>query len=234
MLRLSEIYTSIQGEGPNVGYPTQFIRFAGCNLRCPGWPCDTQHAIDPKLYRNEWRSASPSDILKEVTDVTSTVTLTGGEPILQFEDDLSILVQGLMLRGFEVELFTNGTLGLPDWVSLPMVTTILDWKLPGSGENISQAHSIARRAALSALDGDDAIKFVCKDVFDFTCACDIYYTVIDKLPWNFGMPHIYVGAVWGVCKESDVAEWMLTKPDIPFMLNVQMHNYIWPPHERAR
>ena len=36
-MKVNEIYTSIQGEGPNTGIPTTFVRFGGCNLRCPGW-----------------------------------------------------------------------------------------------------------------------------------------------------------------------------------------------------
>jgi len=65
-MRLSELYTSIQGEGPRVGQPVQFMRFAGCNLRCPSWPCDTQHAIDAARYRHEWETVTPEELAGRV------------------------------------------------------------------------------------------------------------------------------------------------------------------------
>ncbi|MEZ4353757.1 MAG: 7-carboxy-7-deazaguanine synthase QueE [Myxococcota bacterium] len=36
---LVEIFVSAQGEGPEVGRTTVFVRFGGCDLRC-GW-CDS-------------------------------------------------------------------------------------------------------------------------------------------------------------------------------------------------
>ena len=34
MLKINEIFYSLQGEGADVGLPTIFIRLTGCNLRC--------------------------------------------------------------------------------------------------------------------------------------------------------------------------------------------------------
>ena len=41
MRKINEIFYSLQGEGHHTGYPSVFIRFAGCNLKCPF--CDTNH-----------------------------------------------------------------------------------------------------------------------------------------------------------------------------------------------
>ena len=41
MRKINEIFYSLQGEGHHTGYPSVFIRFAGCNLKCPF--CDTPH-----------------------------------------------------------------------------------------------------------------------------------------------------------------------------------------------
>ena len=42
MRKINEIFYSLQGEGHHTGYPSVFIRFAGCNLACPF--CDTRHS----------------------------------------------------------------------------------------------------------------------------------------------------------------------------------------------
>src|SRR6476469_9634383 len=104
-MRISEIYVSTQGEGPNVGKRTCFVRFGGCNLRCAGWPCDTPFAVDPKLYRHTWTQVSPdnlaADIIEECNnDPNITICFTGGEPLIQKTDDLERLISVLQEQGF--------------------------------------------------------------------------------------------------------------------------------------
>src|ERR1700742_890100 len=99
-MRLLEHYTSVQGEGPRTGRPTQFVTVAGCNLKCPFWPCDTPEAIDPKLYREEQQTVTPDDIIASVeeyagNDGSFNVCITGGEPMLQPNDEMDELVRGL-------------------------------------------------------------------------------------------------------------------------------------------
>lgn len=232
---MSEHYVSIQGEGPGVGQPTQFVRFAGCNLKCPAWPCDTQHAIDPMLYRQDWYTVTVDELLKgiRIKDV-KRVTLTGGEPLLQPKEDLQTLVHTLREEGYEVELFTNGTFPFPAWTRFEDVTIIMDWKLKGSGEEFRHQWQNTRLNNLCDLKAEkDAIKFVCADEEDFKQACRVYDNQIYmKYEYNY-QPHVYVGAVWGKVSEATVAEWILDQYR-PFKLNVQLHNYIWPAHERAR
>ena len=73
MRKINEIFYSLQGEGYHTGTPAVFIRFSGCNLKCPF--CDTQHE-DGILMSDE-------DIVTEVSKYpTATVILTGGEPSL--------------------------------------------------------------------------------------------------------------------------------------------------------
>jgi len=112
---INEIFYSIQGEGHNTGMPAIFIRFAGCNLKCP-W-CDTDHT--KKMELNE----------EEILDLIQTwpchnVILTGGEPS---EQDLTPLLV-LLKRKFKyyVAIETNGTnpllqykqKGFLDWVTV--------------------------------------------------------------------------------------------------------------------
>src|SRR4051794_1447265 len=114
-LRITEVYPSIQCEGPRIGMPTTFLRTAGCNLRCPGWPCDTQHAIDPSIYNDSWQRQSPTAVALRVDPLVANVCWTGGEPFLQPEVDLRELAQILWTADHEIECFSNGTIAYPDW-----------------------------------------------------------------------------------------------------------------------
>ena len=104
MYDLVEIFESLQGEGRNMGRPCVFIRFAGCNLKCP-W-CDTDVA---KKF-----SASLVDIQKELKQYTAkNVILTGGEPTLVKE--MPELVAALKKEGYWIGVETNGTIAA-DWL----------------------------------------------------------------------------------------------------------------------
>ena len=105
MYDLVEIFESLQGEGRNTGRPCIFIRFAGCNLKCP-W-CDTDVT---KRF-----SASAEDILRELRSFKAkSVILTGGEPTLVKE--MPELIAALREKGYWIAVETNGTLAV-DWLS---------------------------------------------------------------------------------------------------------------------
>src|SRR3954453_9454433 len=102
-MRVVEHYTSVQGEGKNVGLPTQFVRFAGCNFKCPGWPCDSSHAIDPKLYRPLQKNVTPADIIATAfLQPANNICLTGGEPMMQPQVDLLELAGTFIDEGYSV------------------------------------------------------------------------------------------------------------------------------------
>ena len=107
--RVNEIFTSLQGEGFHSGTAAIFIRFSGCNLRCPF--CDTDFSA--------FSTMSLEDILSFVErEPVKFVVLTGGEPSLQADD---ALVDGLHRAGKWVAMETNGTHALPngiDWITL--------------------------------------------------------------------------------------------------------------------
>ena len=104
MYDLVEIFESLQGEGRNTGRPCVFIRFAGCNLKCP-W-CDTD--VTKKF------SASLADILAELGRYKAkSVILTGGEPTLVKE--MPELVAALKKDGYWIGVETNGTIAA-DWL----------------------------------------------------------------------------------------------------------------------
>jgi 7-carboxy-7-deazaguanine synthase len=232
MLRLLEHYPSIQGEGPRTGAPTQFVRFAGCNLRCPSWPCDTQFAIEPKLYRKEQQQISAADLATQCAYVAThtgcrNVCLTGGEPMLQHTDDIDALITLLTDPIFGVvEMFSNGTLRYSDTV-LEQCCVIMDWKLPGSGERADDPMRIQNYQDMMSIGGH-TIKFTCANYRDLVMAQAIYnrYSMADF------QGRIYVGPVWDAgLPPAQIAEFILDNK-LPWNLNLQIHKYVWPPDAR--
>ena len=120
MYKVNDIFSSLQGEGHHTGRAATFVRFAGCNLRCPF--CDTDFT--------HYREMSAEEIVESVKQYTTRfVVLTGGEPSLQIDD---ALVAALHEAGFYIAVETNGTRLLPegiDWVTVspkqPLTTTPL-------------------------------------------------------------------------------------------------------------
>ena len=114
MYKVNEIFYTLQGEGAHSGIPAVFIRFSGCNLRCP-W-CDTEF--------EGYEEMSAAQIVEEVRDLydipnerRKMVVLTGGEPALQVDE---ALVNALHEAGFYICIETNGTRALPegiDWIT---------------------------------------------------------------------------------------------------------------------
>ncbi len=101
--RLNSVFTSLQGEGRNVGRPATFIRFASCNLRCP-W-CDT--------HRTEHLNLTLGELMLKVKHREKRfVILTGGEPSIQ--PGLSDLVRSLKNEGYVVAMETNGLEAPPE------------------------------------------------------------------------------------------------------------------------
>lgn len=118
MLRVHEIFESIQGEGFNAGRPAVFLRLQGCNLRCP-W-CDEPKA----LTFNATPEVSEEALCKQLVPMltrTGYLVLTGGEPTAQ---DCSILMR--FLRAFfptlDVSIETNGTLPFRSWMDDAWIT----------------------------------------------------------------------------------------------------------------
>jgi len=109
--RVNEIFYSLQGEGYWTGTPMVFLRFSGCNLKCPF--CDTDHS--------GYREMGAEEIVAEMLQAGGEcrrACVTGGEPSLQLDE---ALVEALHRAGFRIHVETNGTRVLPagvDWVTL--------------------------------------------------------------------------------------------------------------------
>ena len=114
--RINNIFYSLQGEGRNTGRAAAFVRFAGCNLRCPF--CDTEF--------DSYREMTADEILQEIARLSSFysplsscfIVLTGGEPTLQVDEHF---VDLLHQEGYEVAMESNGTRPAPrnlDWLTV--------------------------------------------------------------------------------------------------------------------
>jgi 7-carboxy-7-deazaguanine synthase len=102
-VRVSETFTSRQGEGKLTGTETFFIRTSGCNLRC--WYCDTPYA--------SWHPGGEKISVAEIVELAIQagqrhVVLTGGEPLLPPES--VALCEQLQAAGFHLTIETAGTI----------------------------------------------------------------------------------------------------------------------------
>lgn len=115
LLKITEIFPSIQGEGLRQGEAMLFVRLSGCNLKCAF--CDTKYAWEGgKDYTTE-------QVLEKIKKMkrrfhAEWVCLTGGEPLLQ---ELGPLIRKLKREKFRIQVETNGTIYQPlpvDWYTV--------------------------------------------------------------------------------------------------------------------
>lgn len=148
-LRVAEMFTSLQGEGPNACIPMFFIRLAQCNLKCP-W-CDA----DLVIHKGE--EISIEDILyRYEKSGLDWICVTGGEPLLQAKN-----LKPLILKPRFVEIETNGTIEVPNWID-EIETVVVDYKLPSSKSTIDFNPDWFEKAT--------TIKFVINDLEDLQAA----------------------------------------------------------------
>jgi len=215
MLRICELFVSIQGEGTCAGLPCAFMRLSGCNLRCT-W-CDTPYAQDVD------GSATIMSVGDAADWVLGTgvrhVCITGGEPLLQ-RDEVARLSERLLAAGRVVLIETNGSLditGLP-----PEVVRIMDVKGVSSGESDKMLLS-----NIPALTNRDEVKFVVADRADFDAA------VAFVQEHNLGDgPALLFSVVHGRCAPMDLAQWLL-ESGLEARLQLQLNKIIWPNHDRG-
>jgi 7-carboxy-7-deazaguanine synthase len=204
MLRVTEIFFSIQGESSHAGRPCVFVRLTGCNLRCR-W-CDSEYTF------TGGEKKSLDEIIVQVKSYgCNLVEVTGGEPLAQAE--AFPLISRLCDEGFEVLIETSGSIDVTPVDRRAKL--ILDVKTPGSGEVAKN-----RWANLDELRPHDEIKFVIADRADYEWSkALIAERQLDR--WT-----VLLSPVWGELGMKDLAEWMLADR-VPARFQTQLHKHIW-------
>ena len=205
MIKINEIYLSVQGESTHTGLPCVFIRLTGCNLRC-SW-CDTAYAF------HEGKNMSIDEILQKVANFEiHLVEITGGEPLMQ--DNVYTLMRRLIEKGYKVMLETGGSISLE---RVPKdVIKIMDLKCPGSGEQ--EKNNLDN---LKLLVPHDEVKFVILDKKDYEWSRDI----IKRYKIN-ETAHILISPVFDKLELKEIVKWIL-KDRLPVRLQTQLHKIIW-------
>ena len=211
MIKINEIFFSIQGESTYVGLPTVFVRTTGCNLRCTY--CDTKYSY----FEGDLQS---QEILLEriLSYPTKYVCITGGEPLLQKE--VLPLMTALADQGCLVSLETSGSKSIAGIDS--RVKIILDVKTPDSG-----APDSFLIENLENLQTSTEFKFVICSEKDFKWAEDFcsQYGLNKKFTVLYSPSYNQVSERW-------LAENILQKNSTA-RLQLQLHKYIWSPATRG-
>ncbi len=210
VLRITEIFYSLQGETSRAGLPTVFIRLTGCPLRC-GY-CDTAYAFQGG---EAW---AVDDILQRVAQWSCPyVCVTGGEPLAQRH--VHVLLSALCDAGYNVSLETSGALDIQPVDA--RVSRIVDIKTPGSGEVQRNLWS-----NIHHLTAQDEVKFVIVNEDDYQWArhCLDEYAIPQRSPVLFS-------PVFGL-PPAHLAEWIL-RDQLPVRMQLQLHKLIWG-EERGR
>lgn len=108
---VSEVFYSPQGEGARAGSANVFVRFQGCDLAC-GF-CDTDFASGERLTAPQL-----AERVARLMPAPRAVILTGGEPTLQYDQELHDALRGVGVETIAIE--TNGGTkpkAPVDWVS---------------------------------------------------------------------------------------------------------------------
>ena len=102
-IKVSEIFTSFQGEGPYIGTPATFLRLYGCNLNCQ-W-CDTDISTYEMLSVDDVAEILLTQM--EFNNINLLV-ITGGEPTLQIEEIKRLIKE--LPEDIKIQLETNGSI----------------------------------------------------------------------------------------------------------------------------
>ncbi len=213
MLRVTEIFRSIQGESTHVGRPCTFVRLTGCPMRCV-W-CDSEYTF------TGGEPMSIEEIVSRVKEYDCRlVEVTGGEPLAQ--KGAFALIARLCDEGYEVLIETGG------FVSTDLVDKrakiILDVKCPASGEEPRNHWPNLERLRPDL----DEVKFVIADRSDWEYA----KSIIAKFDLEKIAKAVLISPVWGEILLTDVADW-ISSSKLNVRMQLQMHKQIWGPEARG-
>jgi 7-carboxy-7-deazaguanine synthase len=205
MLKITEIFHSLQGEARQAGLPTVFVRLTGCPLRCVY--CDSAYAFTG----GQWMHFDA--IIEQIkSHNTPHVCVTGGEPLAQKR--CSELLAKLCDLGFSVSLETSGAVDIRQ--ADTRVSRVMDIKTPDSGEVDKNLWS-----NLEALTPHDQVKFVICSREDYEWAAQV---VKDKQLTE--SCEVLFSPSWGDLEPKTLAEWIL-QDQLPVRYQLQLHKILW-------
>src|SRR5215510_8847405 len=213
MLRVTEIFRSIQGESTHAGRPCTFVRLTGCPMRCV-W-CDSEYTFTGGEH------VSIDDVMQQVHSLgCKLVEVTGGEPLAQKE--AFELIRRLCDEDFEVLIETG------NYVSTaavdPRAKVILDIKCPASGEEPRNDWSNLERLRADK----DEVKFVIADEGDWFYA----KYLIEKTKLASRTHAILISPAWGEVDLQQLANWVAAS-GLNVRMQLQLHKYIWGPEVKG-
>ena len=209
MLRVTEVFRSIQGESTHAGRPCAFVRLTGCPMRCV-W-CDSEYTFVGGEH------ISIEDLVAKVHALgCQLVEVTGGEPLAQKE--ALQLIANLCDDGFEVLVETGGYVSTEDLDQRAKV--ILDVKCPGSGEEPRNHWPNLERLR----PDKDEVKFVVADRGDWDYARE----VIARYALQTRAKAVLISPVWGQMDLEELANWV-SSSGLDIRMQLQLHKYIWGP-----
>lgn len=212
MLKVNEIFYSIQGESTHAGLPCVFVRLTYCNLRCVY--CDTEYAF------YEGKNMEIEEIIREVGKFDcKLVEITGGEPLMQ--EEVHTLMKSLCDMGYELMIETGGTLPIQNIDK--RVKVIMDIKTP-----FSKMEKKNRYENFEHLKTTDEVKFVIGSREDY----DWSKKITEKYELTKKVKQVLFSPVFDQIENIQLAEWILEdRLNVRFQL--QMHKYIWHPETRG-
>lgn len=213
MLRVTEIFRSIQGESTHAGRPCTFVRLTGCPMRCV-W-CDSEYTFTGGEY------VALDNLIDQVRAFNcKLVEVTGGEPLAQRE--AFALIERLCSEGFEVLVETGGYVSTEDVD--PRAKIILDVKCPASGEEARNHWPNLERLRADI----DEVKFVIANFTDWAYALDI----IQRYELSKRAKAVLISPAWDTVDLKEMAEWVSTS-GLDVRMQLQLHKYIWGPEVRG-
>lgn len=207
MLRITEIFRSIQGESTHAGRPCAFVRLTGCPMRCV-W-CDSEYTFTGGDH------VALEDVMRQVRAFDCRlVEVTGGEPLAQKE--AFELIRRLCDEGFEVLVETGGyvsTEGVDERAKI-----ILDVKCPASGESERNHWPNLQRLRADR----DEVKFVVasREDWEYTLG------VIKKYDLEHRALAVLISPVWGGADLKEMAD-LVSSSGLKVRMQLQMHKQIW-------
>jgi|SRR3990172_5446483 len=213
MLRVTEIFRSIQGESTHAGRPCTFVRLTGCPMRCV-W-CDSEYTFTGGQH------VEINEVLEQVRLLGCTlVEVTGGEPLAQKE--ALQLIERLCDDGYEVLIETGGFFPITGVDKRARI--ILDVKCPASGEAARNDWQNLEHLRPEM----DEVKFVIADSDDWIFA----RAIIQQYELEQRARAVLISPAWDKVELKQLAEWV-AESGMNVRMQLQLHKYIWGPEVRG-